>query len=101
MGPRRAQAEPCPGAGSAPFISIPGVQQERKRGTHTLTYGEALRVQNTHRCTLKKKKKEDTPDCWVQNQLEFTEASIEPWVLQLGRGLLGEDQAPARLWDLE
>ena len=37
----------------------------------------------------------------MQNQLVFTEASIEPWVLQLGRGLLGEDQAPARLCDLE
>ena len=52
LGPQGAQAELCLGAGSTSFISIPGVQRGKKKGTHTLTYGEALRVQNTHRCTL-------------------------------------------------
>ena len=100
MGPQEAQAELCPGGREHPIHLHPwGPARKEEGDTHTDLWRSPQGAEHTQVHLIKKK--EDTPDCWVQNQLVFTEASIEPWVLQLGRGLLGEDQAPARLCDLE
>ena len=83
--PRQGRAREQAVPHSSPSLG----SSEEGRGGHTHWHMEKPPRCRTHTGAPFKKKNKDTPDCWVQNQLVFTEASTEPWVLQLGRRLAG------------